>query len=175
MARIRIYTTRWCGYCVRAKALLDSRGFEYEEVEEAREGAERALVRLGFAEEAEHRLGPDHRDVQAVVVLARLAVGAEELDAGDRLQLARSLVEHQLDVRERLEARPEARLRLADALRDRADPPAVGRVEVEDPVGLGEAHRPEHDRLGLVGAPGHCSQSRAAFGESWLRRIRCNG
>jgi glutaredoxin 3 len=27
-----MYTTRWCGYCVRAKALLDSRGLSYEEV-----------------------------------------------------------------------------------------------------------------------------------------------
>ena len=27
-----MYTTRWCGYCVRAKALLDARGLEYEEV-----------------------------------------------------------------------------------------------------------------------------------------------
>ena len=26
-----MYTTRWCGYCVRAKALLESRGLEYEE------------------------------------------------------------------------------------------------------------------------------------------------
>jgi len=32
MPRITMYTTRWCGYCVRAKALLDSRGLEYEEV-----------------------------------------------------------------------------------------------------------------------------------------------
>ena len=32
MARIRIYTTRWCGYCARAKALLDGKGLEYEEV-----------------------------------------------------------------------------------------------------------------------------------------------
>jgi glutaredoxin 3 len=32
MPRIRIYTTRWCGYCTRAKALLDGRGVEYEEV-----------------------------------------------------------------------------------------------------------------------------------------------
>jgi len=32
MSRIRIYTTRWCGYCVRAKALLDSLGYDYEEV-----------------------------------------------------------------------------------------------------------------------------------------------
>jgi glutaredoxin 3 len=32
MARIQMYTTRWCGYCVRAKTLLDSRGLEYEEI-----------------------------------------------------------------------------------------------------------------------------------------------
>ncbi len=32
MPEITIYTTRWCGYCVRAKALLDSRGIPYEEV-----------------------------------------------------------------------------------------------------------------------------------------------
>jgi glutaredoxin 3 len=27
-----MYTTQWCGYCVRAKALLEERGIEYEEV-----------------------------------------------------------------------------------------------------------------------------------------------
>jgi glutaredoxin 3 len=32
MAQITLYTTRWCGYCVRAKMLLDSRGLEYEEI-----------------------------------------------------------------------------------------------------------------------------------------------
>jgi glutaredoxin 3 len=32
MAEIRMYTTTWCGYCVRAKALLDARGLEYEEI-----------------------------------------------------------------------------------------------------------------------------------------------
>lgn len=32
MARIQMYTTRWCGYCVRAKALLDSKRLEYEEI-----------------------------------------------------------------------------------------------------------------------------------------------
>jgi glutaredoxin 3 len=32
MARILVYTTHWCGYCVRAKALLDSKGLAYEEV-----------------------------------------------------------------------------------------------------------------------------------------------
>jgi glutaredoxin 3 len=29
---ITVYSTRWCGYCVRAKALLRSRGLEFEEV-----------------------------------------------------------------------------------------------------------------------------------------------
>jgi glutaredoxin 3 len=32
MARVRVYSTRWCGYCVRAKALLESRGIAYEEI-----------------------------------------------------------------------------------------------------------------------------------------------
>jgi len=32
MSRIQIYTTRWCGYCVRAKALLDDKGIAYEEI-----------------------------------------------------------------------------------------------------------------------------------------------
>jgi glutaredoxin 3 len=27
-----MYTTAWCGYCVRAKALLDDRGLDYEEI-----------------------------------------------------------------------------------------------------------------------------------------------
>jgi glutaredoxin 3 len=29
---IRMYSTRWCGYCVRAKALLRSRGLPFEEI-----------------------------------------------------------------------------------------------------------------------------------------------
>jgi glutaredoxin 3 len=32
MAQIHMYTTRWCGYCVRAKTLLQSRGLEFEEI-----------------------------------------------------------------------------------------------------------------------------------------------
>jgi glutaredoxin 3 len=27
-----MYTTAWCGYCTRAKALLDDRGIPYEEI-----------------------------------------------------------------------------------------------------------------------------------------------
>jgi glutaredoxin 3 len=32
MATIQMYTTRWCAYCIRAKALLESRGLEFEEI-----------------------------------------------------------------------------------------------------------------------------------------------
>jgi glutaredoxin 3 len=28
-----MYTTAWCGYCVRAKALLQSKGIEFEEID----------------------------------------------------------------------------------------------------------------------------------------------
>ena len=27
-----MYTTAWCGYCVRAKALLQSKGIEFDEI-----------------------------------------------------------------------------------------------------------------------------------------------
>jgi glutaredoxin 3 len=32
MARVQMYTTAWCGYCTRAKALLEDRGIPYEEI-----------------------------------------------------------------------------------------------------------------------------------------------
>jgi glutaredoxin 3 len=32
MPQIRMYTTSWCGFCVRARALLESLGLPYEEI-----------------------------------------------------------------------------------------------------------------------------------------------
>jgi glutaredoxin 3 len=32
MARIQMYTTEWCGFCVRAKMLLEQRGLEFDEI-----------------------------------------------------------------------------------------------------------------------------------------------
>jgi glutaredoxin 3 len=32
MPEITMYTTSWCGYCVRAKILLESLGLPYEEI-----------------------------------------------------------------------------------------------------------------------------------------------
>ncbi|MBI3199361.1 MAG: glutaredoxin 3 [Rhodospirillales bacterium] len=53
MARIEIYTTPFCGYCARAKGLLDDKGAAYDEMDvmmddkkrmEMRERAKRTSV-----------------------------------------------------------------------------------------------------------------------------------
>jgi glutaredoxin 3 len=45
--RVTIYTTEPCGYCRTAKALLDKRGIDYQEINLARDPEGRAeLVRL---------------------------------------------------------------------------------------------------------------------------------
>src|SRR5581483_3512627 len=118
-----------------------------------------ALVPLLLGEEPQHRLGADQPDAQPVVVVPGRLVGAAQDDARDRLQLARALVQLELDVREGLEAPPEARGRLAHALRDGAEAAALGRVEVEHAVGLAEADRPQDDRFGRIGARGHARTS----------------
>lgn len=33
MAEVKIYTTRLCGYCIRAKALLNSKRIKFEEID----------------------------------------------------------------------------------------------------------------------------------------------
>ena len=33
MARVKVYSTRICGYCVAAKRLLDKKGIAYEEID----------------------------------------------------------------------------------------------------------------------------------------------
>ena len=33
MPDIRLYTTRWCGYCVRLKRALEREGIEFDEVD----------------------------------------------------------------------------------------------------------------------------------------------
>jgi glutaredoxin 3 len=39
-----MYTTEWCGYCVRAKALLDARGLESEQIDLGADPAFRARL-----------------------------------------------------------------------------------------------------------------------------------
>lgn len=33
VAKVRVYTTSFCAFCVRAKRLLDAKGVEYDEVD----------------------------------------------------------------------------------------------------------------------------------------------
>ncbi|WP_422001519.1 glutaredoxin 3 [Reyranella sp.] len=45
MARIEIYTTPFCGYCARAKGLLDSKGVAYEEMDVMMDDKKRTEMR----------------------------------------------------------------------------------------------------------------------------------
>lgn len=45
MARIEIYTTPWCGYCARAKALLERKGATYEETDVMEDAVKRSEMR----------------------------------------------------------------------------------------------------------------------------------
>jgi len=67
MAKIEIYTTPFCGYCARAKGLLDSKGAAYEEMDvmmdekkrtEMRERSKRSTVPQIFIN-GEHIGGSD--------------------------------------------------------------------------------------------------------------------
>ena len=45
MAKIEIYTTPFCGYCARAKGLLDSKGASYEEMDVMMDDKKRTEMR----------------------------------------------------------------------------------------------------------------------------------
>jgi glutaredoxin 3 len=45
MARIEIYTTPFCGYCARAKALLERKGAAYDEMDVMEDAARRTEMR----------------------------------------------------------------------------------------------------------------------------------
>lgn len=83
MARVEIYTTASCPFCVRAKRLLDARGIPYDEVNVGRDAALRAeLVR---------RTG--RRTVPQIFVDGQPIGGYEELAALDANTRLADLVE----------------------------------------------------------------------------------
>ena len=45
MAKIEIYTTPFCGYCARAKGLLDGKGAAYEETDVMMDETKRSEMR----------------------------------------------------------------------------------------------------------------------------------
>jgi glutaredoxin 3 len=54
MKPVKIYTTPWCPYCVRAKRLLDKKGVSYQEIDV--DNADEARIRL--AEQTGRRTVP---------------------------------------------------------------------------------------------------------------------
>ena len=44
-ASVIMYTTPWCGYCARAKGLLDKKGVVYEEMDVMEDGPKRTEMR----------------------------------------------------------------------------------------------------------------------------------
>jgi glutaredoxin 3 len=44
MAKIEIYTQSWCGYCYRAKKLLESKGVEFTEIDLGVEDRQQEMI-----------------------------------------------------------------------------------------------------------------------------------
>ena len=87
---------------------------------------------------------------QQVEVLPQRPKAREDLGLGHRVQRAPPPVQHQRDVRERLQSRPELALRAPDALRDCPDLAGSLGEDRDDPVGLTELDPRQDDALFLV-------------------------
>src|SRR5215470_11133026 len=153
--------------CTAAGGLLQGGGVARYRERAQQEGVENEAGRvLGVAEGAQpadqeqqlaqrglllHRGEPlgrlQHRHaggVAGVVPGQRLAVGPDDLRLRDDVQRA-ACVQHQVDVRKRLQPGAEPRLGPADALGHGADPPAGSAEDGDDPVRLAQLLRPQHD------------------------------
>ncbi|HYD50062.1 MAG TPA: glutaredoxin 3 [Terriglobales bacterium] len=78
MAKIQIYTTPWCPYCVRAKALLKQKKVHFEEIDVSQDHERR--------KEMIHRSG--RHTVPQIFIDDQAIGGCDELhalDAGGRL------------------------------------------------------------------------------------------
>lgn len=74
MAKIEIYTTPFCGYCARAKGLLEKKGAAYDEMDVMEDSAKRMEMR--------DRSG--RTTVPQIFINGRHIGGSEELAALDR-------------------------------------------------------------------------------------------
>ena len=74
MATVVLYTTQWCPFCVRAKALLQHKGVRFEEIDVSGDDA----LRLRMVEESGRRTVPQ------VFINGSPIGGFEELAALDR-------------------------------------------------------------------------------------------
>lgn len=82
MAQVVIYTTDYCSFCARAKALLRSKGVDFEEIDLSRDS--------GLREEVQQRTG--RRTVPQIFIDGVSVGGFEELkQLDDEGELARLL------------------------------------------------------------------------------------
>lgn len=75
MAKVEIYTKAFCGYCMRAKSLLQSKGVEFEEYDITMGGPRRAEM----LERA-----PGRTTVPQIFIDGRHVGGSDDLAALDR-------------------------------------------------------------------------------------------
>jgi len=73
MAKIEIYTTPFCGYCARAKGLLDDKGAAYEEMD----------VMMDDTKRTEMRLRAKRTTVPQIFINGEYIGGSDELHALD--------------------------------------------------------------------------------------------
>ena len=74
MAKIEIYTTQFCGYCARAKSLLDGKGAAYDEMD----------VMMDDKKRTEMRERAKRTSVPQIFITGRHIGGSDELAALDR-------------------------------------------------------------------------------------------
>ena len=124
---------------------------------------------LGGLEQPPDRVARARGGIQRTGVGAQARVRLDGLRAGDRQQLAAALVQIELQPEERLQPPAEAAARATHPLGDRAHPSPLGRVQVQDAVGLAVAQRAQHDRLGLDRSGHRSFESRLASGAPFAR------
>ena len=74
MAKIEMYTTPFCGYCARAKSLLEKKGAAYEEVD----------VMMDEKKRSEMRERAKHSTVPQIFINGQYIGGSDELAALER-------------------------------------------------------------------------------------------
>lgn len=75
MAKVEIYSSQFCGFCMRAKALLDAKNVDYTDID--------VMMNAEKRQEMMSRSGGDHR-VPQIFIDGEHIGGCDELMALDR-------------------------------------------------------------------------------------------
>ena len=83
MAKVQIYTTAYCPFCVRAKTLLRARGVEFEEIDVTNDDELREKM---------VELAGGRRTVPEIFINGKIVGGYDELRALDEAGLLQSML-----------------------------------------------------------------------------------